>query len=77
VTGDAEEPAPAGGDELGGCGEQAEPQTPRFPEPRLACEGEPGHELVGAARGVAADEGLPPPIASRRRLPDSPSAGDQ
>lgn len=35
VPGEAENPAPTGGDELAGCGKQAEPQATRFSESRL------------------------------------------
>lgn len=43
MAGEAEDAAPAGGVELPGRGEQAEPQTAGLPEAGLAGQGERGH----------------------------------
>jgi hypothetical protein len=60
VLGEAENPAPAGGDELAGCGEQAEPQATRFPEPRPAGQGEHGHPGQQVERNL--DDLHPDPV---------------
>lgn len=37
--------------------------------------GKPGHELVGASRGVAADQGLPPALVLLRQLGQGEAGG--
>lgn len=75
VPGEAENPAPASGHELAGCGQQAGPQATRFPESRPASQGEHGHPgqqverdlddlhpdlvLGGVVRGQVAQAGGP------------------
>jgi len=52
---EAEDATAAGGDELGGGGEQPKPQAAGLPEPGLAGQGHPGEQVEGNLHGLQPD----------------------
>ncbi|GHA68074.1 hypothetical protein GCM10010330_21300 [Streptomyces tendae] len=60
MAGDTEDATPAGGDELGGRGEEAEPKPAGFPEPGLAGQFDVGDGSPGEVCWVSGEAGFPP-----------------